>query len=81
MYLALAVAIMTVYLSVTLKGGALVIALAIVGGGFAPSTRSVILSNSDNTASSTKSVSSSIMNEPCNGFSFFANPNSLLMIN
>ena len=30
MYVALAVAIMTVYLSVTLKGGALVIALAVV---------------------------------------------------
>ena len=43
----------------------------------APSTppRSVILSNSERTASSTKSVNSSIINEPCNGFSFFVKPN------
>ena len=49
----------------------------------APKTppRSVIRSNSNNTASSTKSVKSSIINEPCKGFSFFVNPSSLFMIN
>ena len=39
------------------------------------------LTNSVNTASSTRSVNSSMMKEPCKGFSFFARPNSLLMIN
>ena len=42
---------------------------------------SVIRSNSSKTAASTRSVNSSMMNEPCKGFSFFANPNSRLMIN
>src|SRR5919108_356344 len=48
----------------------------------APSTppRSEIRSNSASTASSTRSVSSSMMNEPCSGFSFMARPHSRLMI-
>ncbi len=37
-------------------------------------------SNSASTASSTRSVSSSTMNEPWSGFSFLANPSSLEMM-
>ena len=42
--------------------------------------RSVSRSNSSITASSTRSVSSSMMKEPWSGFSFFARPSSRLMI-
>ena len=38
------------------------------------------LLNSWSTASSTKSVSSSMMNDPCKGFSFFARPSSWLIM-
>src|SRR6266704_2563433 len=48
----------------------------------APSTppRSAIFSNSFSTASSTSSFSSSMMNAPWFGFSFFARPHSRLMM-
>ena len=48
----------------------------------APSTppRSEMRRNSSSTASSTRSVSSSMMKLPCSGFSFFARPSSWLMM-